>query len=206
MMLKVDGITQLKQLQQLDGLNINYAGLHFHEGSIHYAGHKIKRKDLVSSDFDIKKVGVFVDASYEFIIDIVEQYGLDLVQLHGNETPELCEQLMDEVEVIKSFHVSADQTGTLDEMLSDYDEVCDYYLFDSAEDEGDGHFNWDVLTKSKIEKPFFISGGIDFNDAVTLNNFKHPDFIGADINTCFETEPGVKDLVKVLQFKKALKK
>src|SRR6187551_1073816 len=106
MNIKVCGITQLKQLQQLDGLNIDYAGFIFHKDSPRYVVGKISKEEMQSTDFDVKKVGVFVDADYDEIIEAVEDYGLDVVQLHGKETPELCEQLSEDVEVIKAFSIN----------------------------------------------------------------------------------------------------
>ena len=102
---KVCGITQLKQLQQLDGLDIDFAGLIFYKDSPRYVGDKISADDLKNSDFDLKKVGVFVNADYDEIMQVVEDYGLDVVQLHGDESPDLCEELSEEVEVIKAFKV-----------------------------------------------------------------------------------------------------
>ena len=80
---KVCGITQLRQLQQLDGLDIDFAGLIFYKDSPRYLGDKIAAADLKNSDFDLKKVGVFVNADYDEIMQVVEDYGLDVVQLHG---------------------------------------------------------------------------------------------------------------------------
>ena len=210
MNIKVCGITQLKQLQQLDGLNIDFAGLIFYKESPRCVIGKISKEELESTDFDIKKVGVFVDADYDEIIRTVEEYGLDVVQLHGNETPDLCEQLSAEVEVIKAFSLD-DTVTSIDELVADYDEVCDYYLFDTAGKNGaiggtGTQFDWKLVKKSKIEKPFFLSGGISVADAAKLKAFKHPDFYGIDINSKFEKEPGIKDMALVLQLKQALKK
>ena len=119
---KVCGITQLKQLQQLDGLDIDFAGLIFYKDSPRYVGDKIKKEDLKNSDFDLKKVGVFVNAGYDEIMQVVEDYGLDVVQLHGDESPDLCEELSEDVEVIKAFKVK-DSKVSIDEMVADYDEV-----------------------------------------------------------------------------------
>lgn len=209
MNIKVCGITQLKQLQQLDGLNIDFAGLIFYKESPRYVVGKISKEELQSSDFDIKKVGVFVNAGYDEIIQTVEDYGLDVVQLHGNETPELCEQLSDDVEVIKAFSIGAD-TASIDELVADYDAVCDYYLFDTAGKDGavggtGTQFDWKLIKKNKIEKPFFLSGGISLDDVAKIKAFKHPDFIGIDVNSKFEKEPGVKDMALLLQLKQAMK-
>jgi phosphoribosylanthranilate isomerase len=205
---KVCGITQLKQLQQLDGLDIDFAGLIFFKESPRYVGDKIAAADLKNSDFDLKKVGVFVNADYDEIMQVVEDYGLDVVQLHGDESPELCEELSEDVEVIKAFKVK-DSKVSIDEMVADYDEVCDYYLFDTASSEVEGgtgkQFDWKLLTKAKIEKPFFLSGGIGVDDIAKVKAFKHPDYYAVDINSKVEKEPGVKDMGLVLQFRQGLK-
>ena len=219
MNIKVCGITQFRQLQQLDGLNIDFAGFIFFKDSPRYVVGEISPNEMRSADFDIKKVGVFVNASYDEIIQIVEDYGLDVVQLHGDETPELCEQLSEDVEVIKAFRI-AENTAAIDELVEDYDEVCDYYLFDTlssgtlpeqkdvkAAVGGTGQkFDWKKVSKSKIEKPFFLSGGISVDDIAKLKAFKHPDFYGIDINSRFEKSPGIKDMALLLQLKQGLKK
>ena len=205
---KVCGITQLKQLQQLDGLDIDFAGLIFYKDSPRYVGDKIAKEDLKNSDFDLKKVGVFVNSNYDEIMQVVEDYGLDVVQLHGDESPDLCEELSEDVEVIKAFKVK-DSKVSIDEMVADYDEVCDYYLFDTASTEAEGgtgkQFDWKVLSKAKIEKPFFLSGGIGVDDVAKVKAFKHPDYYAVDINSKVEKEPGIKDMGLVLQFRQGLK-
>lgn len=209
MKIKVCGITQLKQLQQLDSLDIDFAGFIFHKDSPRYIGDKISKEELQSADFDIKKVGVFVNAGYDEIMNAIEDYSLDVVQLHGDETPELCEQLMEEVEVIKVFSIG-DNDVFIDKMIVAYDDVCDYYLFDTATKDGQKggtgtKFDWNKLSKSKIEKPFFLSGGISIEDVELLKAFKHPDFYGIDVNSKFEKSPGIKDMALVLQLKQGLK-
>lgn len=206
MNIKVCGITQVKQLQQLDGLDIAFAGLIFHKDSPRYIGDKINKKELKATDFDLKKVGVFVNAGYDEIMEAVDDYGLDAVQLHGEESPELCEELSEETEVIKAF--SIDGKTAVDELIADYDEVCDYYLFDAAGENHGGNgrqFDWSLVSNAKIEKPFFLSGGIGPQDADKVKKFKHPDYYGIDINSGFEKEPGVKDMALILQFRQALK-
>ena len=208
MNIKVCGITEMKQLQQLDGLNIDFAGLIFYKESPRYIADKLSKKEVKGADFDLKKVGVFVNPEMIDVLDAIDDYGLDVVQLHGDESAEMCEDLSSEVEVIKAFRVT---DGTdIDEMVADYDAVCDYYLFDTGGLKetlgGTGkQFDWNILTKAKIEKPFFLSGGIGPDDAFKVKAFKHLDFFGVDINSRFETAPGVKDMAKILQFKMGLK-
>jgi len=202
--IKVCGITTLKQLQQLEGLNVEFAGLVFEKGSPRYAGDKLKAKEITGLDLDIKKVGVFVNAEFEEIQETAEKYELDLVQLHGDEDPELCADLFDEgLEVIKAFRIG-ENSGSIDEKIKPFDEVCDYYLFDTVSAESKGgkgkKFDWKKVKESRIEKPFFLSGGIGPTDAAAIKKFRHPDFYGVDINGLFEKEPGVKDMALVLKF------
>ena len=209
MNIKVCGITQFKQLQQLEALNIDYAGLIFYKDSPRYMGDKISGKEIKQADFDIKKVGVFVNPSYSDLLDAIDEYGLDIVQLHGNETPEMCEELSAEVEVIKAFRIE-DTKIDIDKMVEPYDAVCDFYLFDTGGLKesfgGTGQqFDWNILKKAKIEKPFFLSGGIGPDDAQKVKAFKHPDFFSIDVNSKFETAPGVKDMGALLKFLQALK-
>jgi phosphoribosylanthranilate isomerase len=208
MNIKVCGITEMKQLQQLDGLDIDFAGLIFYPESPRYVGDKLSKKDVKKADFDLKKVGVFVNPEMIDVLDAIDDYGLEVVQLHGDESPEMCEDLSSEVEVIKAFRVV--DGVDIDKMVASFDAVCDYYLFDTGGLKesfgGSGQqFDWSILSKAKIEKPFFLSGGIGLEDAPRVKAFKHPDIFGVDINSKFEMGPGVKDMSKVLQFKMAMK-
>lgn len=208
MNIKVCGITEMKQLQQLEGLDIDFAGLIFYKESPRYVGEKLSKKEVKNADFDLKKVGVFVDPEMIDVLDAIDDYGLEVVQLHGDESPEMCEDLGSEVEVIKAFRIKGDED--IDKLVAPYDAVCDYYLFDTGGLKesigGTGkQFNWDILTKARIEKPFFLSGGIGPDDAAKVKAFKHVDLFGVDINSRFETTPGTKDMSKILQFKLGMK-
>lgn len=208
MNIKVCGIRSFKQLQQLDGLNVDFAGLIFVKGSPRYVEGIIETEQVKEADLDLKKVGVFVDPEMIEVLDAIDHYKLDVVQLHGNESPEMCDDLSSEVEVIKAFSIDADTTG-IDEMIAPYDAVCDYYLFDNKGTDGLGgsgqKFDWSKIAAAKIEKPFFLSGGIGPDDAKLVKKFKHPDFFGVDLNSLFEKEPGVKDMGLVLKFIHGLK-
>jgi len=208
MNIKVCGITEMKQLNQLDGLDIDFAGLIFYKDSPRHIGNKLSKQELRRADLDLKKVGVFVNPEMIDVLEAIDDYKLDVVQLHGDETPEMCEDLGSEVEVIKAFRLSGSEN--IDKLVAPYDAVCDYYLFDSGGLKesfgGSGtQFDWEMLKKAKIEKPFFLSGGIGLDDAARIRSFSHPDFFGVDINSKFETAPGVKDMGKVLQFKQSLR-
>ena len=141
-------------------------------------------------------------------MEMVEKYELDMVQLHGNESPELCAELSEDTEVIKVFSIGKDSVS-IEKLIAPYDNVCDYYLFDTSTKGSKGgtgvKFDWKKLAGAKIEKPFFLSGGIGPDDAAIIKKFKHPDFFGIDVNSKFEKEPGVKDMGLVLGFIKNMK-
>lgn len=209
MNIKVCGLTQVKQLQQVDGLEIDFAGLIFDKNSPRYVGDKLDPAAIKNGDFDFKIVGVFVNPEMIDVLDAIDNYGLDVVQLHGQESPEMCEDLSEEVEVIKAFSIG-DDVKDIDELVAPYDGVCDYYLFDTKSKKGlaggtGEQFDWKILSKAKIEKPFFISGGIGVDDTKKIKAFKHPDYFGVDINSKIEKEPGVKDMALLLQFKQGMK-
>jgi phosphoribosylanthranilate isomerase len=198
--IKVSGITDVKQLKQLDGLGIDFAGLFFSKNSPACIVGKLKPEDVKNVDLDIKKVGVFSDAEMIEVLDAIEDYGLDAVELRGNETPKMCEDLSSAIEVIRVFKITKD-TVDVDEMVQPFDDACDYYLF-----EVEGHsFDWSIFKKSRIEKPFFLSG-VGPADIKKIKAFNHPDFFGVDIDEQFEKESGVKDMVSILQFKQGLRK
>ncbi len=203
MNIKVCGINSFKQLQQLDGLNVDYAGLNFVKDSPRYVEGKIETLSVKKADFDLKKVGVFVNPALIDVLTAIDDYKLDVVQLHGEESPEMCEDISAEVEVIKCFAID-DSIEDIDQLVAPYDAVCDYYLFDNLNGSQKGgtgkKFDWKKLASAKIEKPFFIAGGITADDAAKVKAFKHPDFFGVDINSHFEKEPGVKDMGLVLKF------
>jgi phosphoribosylanthranilate isomerase len=209
MNIKVCGITQLKQLQQLDAMDIDFVGLNFYKESPRYVVDKISSEDVKNSDFDIKKVGVFVDESIEKVMKTAEEYGLDVVQLHGDETPAFCKRLCEEIEVIKTFRVDGD-TSKIEEVVTKYDDACDYYLFDTGGRKeslgGTGvQFDWNILLRSRIEKPFFLAGGVGLADVARVKSFDHPDLFAVDINSKFEISPGVKDMDMVKMFAQMLR-
>ncbi|WP_346239466.1 phosphoribosylanthranilate isomerase [Niabella insulamsoli] len=204
--IKVCGMTSLEQVRQLAAMHIDYAGFIFYEKSPRFLSDKIAPADL-RSVAGIKKVGVFVNEATDKIRTAVKDYGLDAVQLHGDETPEFCRTLRSETAVIKAFRVSGDED--LSAMIKPYEANVDYFLFDTKAKEYGGtgrKFDWSVLEKSAIVKPYFLSGGIGLNDGEQLRAFTSANEVfSLDVNSKFETEPGVKDLELVKSFLSKIK-
>jgi phosphoribosylanthranilate isomerase len=206
MKIKVCGITSIEQMRELQQLGIDYAGMIFYEGSKRYAKEKLAGSKSEIRDIEIKKIGVFVNADFEFISKTIVEFGLNAVQLHGDETDEFCMDLMDRTTVIKVFRI-ADQTD-IDALVEPFKNACHYYLFDTDTTMYGGsgkQFDWNILQKAKVDKPFFLSGGIGPADVEKIRGFKHPCLYAVDVNSRFETSPGIKDLVAIKQFSKELK-
>jgi len=207
MNIKVCGITTFKQLQQLDGLEMDMAGLVFIPESPWFAGKTLSGETVRKADFDIKKVGILRNPSLSEALDLIDEYKLDVIQLVGQETVSLCEDLSTQAEVIKSFYLD-ESMSSLDEVVAPYDAVCDYYLFSGPIVTGEIYgaaLTAAILKTARIEKPFFISGGIDLSKASMIRGIDHPDFFGVDLHTAFETAPGEKDMKSLLQFRQQLR-
>jgi phosphoribosylanthranilate isomerase len=203
MKLKVCGITQLNQLKQLDELHIDYAGLIFYEQSARCVINKLQAEEVKPLSLSLKKIGVFVNASEEEIMTKVENFGLDIVQLHGDETPGFCNHLSNKVTVIKAFRITQTNEQNIDWMVKPYEEYCDFYLFDTNRKNAYGgtgeKFDWKILNQNKINKPFFLSGGIGLKDVDKLKAFKHEFFYCVDVNSRVEITEGVKDMAAIQQ-------
>ncbi len=208
MKIKVCGITDADQMKELDAMGVDYAGMIFYDKSPRYVLPMLRSKTLLAQQLLLQKVGVFVNETENNILDQVENYELNLVQLHGKETPELCRSLGRKVPVIKVFSVN-NETRNIDWMVAPYKQACNYFLFDYAAKDlygGSGkQFEWKMLNDAVIGKEFFLSGGIAPGDADLLKAFSHPFFYGVDINSKFEISPGVKNLSLVREFVQAIK-
>jgi len=205
MRIKVCGMTQLDQVRKLDEMGIDFAGLIFYPKSPRYAGKHISGEQLRKAKLRIGKVGVFVNTPYDQMMRTVDEYGLDMVQLHGDETPRACEQIANYVTVIKVFRLG--ENDPISWIIKSYEESCDMFLFDTL---GVGYggtgkkFNWDLLRPAGIEKLFYLSGGIEPEDTEKLQAFFQEEvakkLFSIDINSRFEVQSGVKDLEKIKIF------
>ncbi len=210
MYLKICGLRQTDNIKLLLPLLPDYLGFIFYKNSKRHA-EGILEKDFIKNEKSIKKTGVFVNEKLETIKAIIEKYGLDAVQLHGDETPEYCQQLKNvylgsnlklppKLELIKIFSVNDNFDFN---KTKKYEDVCDLFLFDTKGTERGGNgiaFNWEVLKKYNGERPFFLSGGISQEDTAEIKKINHPKLYGVDINSRFEIEPGLKNVEAVKYF------
>lgn len=204
MRVKVCGLTQVEQLKMLPDAGVTFAGLIFYPKSPRYVLRHMTTSQLKKEN-NSNKVGVFVNAYVEEVLQMVDECRLHMVQLHGDETPKYCEKIADYISVVKAFRIS--DSDNLGWRIREYMDVCDMFMFDT---EGAGYggtgkkFNWEKLKDVAVGKPYFLSGGIEPADVVKLKEFeKRPEakaLFSIDINSRFELLPGVKDMDLIKKF------
>lgn len=218
MVIKVCGMRDAQNIREVSQLGVDMIGMVFYPKSPRYvemqSSHAGIIPDYVKEDINIKsakspaRVGVFVDDMVQNIVTRVVNYHLDYVQLHGNEPREMCENLrltLDPdirpgIKIIKAISVS-DASDI--QKYKEYVGAVDLFLFDTKCKTVGGsgrQFDWQVLEQYDGEIPFLLSGGIGPENASRLHAFHHPKYIGIDLNSRFEIEPGVKDVEKLKGF------
>lgn len=199
LIIKVCGMREEQNISDLEKLDIDWMGMIFWSGSKRYVSRPPSRLPQ-----RVKKVGVFVDASLDDIRQHVSDYQLDIIQLHGHETPAFLEVLKP-LTLIKAFNI-ADASDL--QKTKAYEGIADYFLFDTKGKivGGNGEkFDWTVLTAYEGATPFLLSGGIGPDDVQEVKQFHHQKCIGIDLNSRFESAPGLKDIVQLQTFIKQIR-
>ncbi|MDB5246739.1 MAG: phosphoribosylanthranilate isomerase [Segetibacter sp.] len=207
--IKVCGMTSLDQMHLLGEIGVQFAGMIFYHKSPRFVMRHLKGFDVKRAKLKVFKIGVFVNSSYDEVMNHIDNFGLDMVQLHGDETPYYCSKLSDYISVIKAFRIT--ESDNIEWKVKSYYDDTDMFMFDT---EGAGYggtgkkFNWTKLKGSRINKPFFLSGGIEPEDDQSIKEFLNEevakDLFAVDINSRFEIAPGLKDMDKVNEFVKKL--
>jgi phosphoribosylanthranilate isomerase len=205
--IKVCGMRDPENISGIVASLPDYLGFIFYPKSKRFVGFEPLSEVMYAVPESVKKVGVFVDEAPEKVLEIYRNWKLNVVQLHGHETPKYCRQIQNSgIHVFKAF--SVDESFNF-ATLEAYSGVCDYFLFDTKGQLPGGtgqKFKWELLEKYIGNVPFFLSGGIDPDDLEVLRNFDHPRWRGIDINSGFEISPGIKNAEKVNQFINEIKR
>lgn len=203
---KVCGMCDPLNVKEIAEAKPDYIGFIFFRGSPRYVGEEPEMALFNNVSPGIKKTGVFLNEENNKILDLSMATGLDIIQLHGNESPETCLRLKTSgLLIIKAFNIGM-EFGF--ENLIPYMPVCDYFLFDTKSEKPGGSgskFNWEKLKEYTLDKPFFLSGGIGPEDAGVINAIENKGFFGVDVNSRFENTPGIKDITLIKTFIKSLK-
>ncbi|MFW5753994.1 MAG: phosphoribosylanthranilate isomerase [Marinilabiliaceae bacterium] len=206
MKIKVCGMRLGRNIEEVARHMPDYMGFIFHPGSPRFAGSILNPEVTAALPGHIRKTGVFVNASSHYIDETCKKYGLNTVQLHGGESKDQCSELKKRgYEVIKTFSLKNIDDIT---QTSDYTASCDFFLFDTPTSQHGGSgkkFDWSVLSGATIERPFFLSGGIEEADAQTILDDIPIQPYAIDINSRFETNPGIKNAEAVGRFIKTIR-
>ena len=180
-------------IQDLLELDLDYMGFIFFEKSARNAEGIVSEDILQAFPSTTKKVGVFVNASKEFILAQHAKYNFQALQLHGSESPEFCASFPD-LEIIKAFGVD---DGFDFKKLEPYKDLVDYFLFDTKTPLHGGSglvFNWQKLKEYDQSKPFFLSGGLSADNIKEVLQYQDMNIHAVDVNSKFELEPGLKNI------------
>lgn len=197
MKLKVCGMRDVENIKALIELKPDFMGFIFYDKSPRFVGNDLDVELMNSIPREIKKVGVFVNATVDFILQNVRKYGLNYVQLHGNEMPDFCRNLrLKGVNIIKAFRVDNDFIFS---QVNNYKPHVDFFLFDAK---GDGYggngisFDWNILKRYDNQKPYFLAGGVSLENINVLETITPQPYV-LDVNSKFEIEPAIKDIEKL---------
>lgn len=222
MKLKVCGLTKMDQIQELISLNTDFLGFIFYEKSPRFVLNHLSLEEISEINHQ-GKVGVFVNETVEKISEISEKAKLSFIQLHGDEDEKFILQLRqilgNNIKIIKVIRIGNDFEKFKNEIskisnltrgeaeLSEAKSQISNLLFDTDGKAFGGTgktFDWQILNEIEIPIPYFLSGGISLENIHQLSTINHKP-LALDINSKFETEPGIKNLEKIKTFKSLLK-
>jgi phosphoribosylanthranilate isomerase len=200
MKVKICGIQQPKNLQQVAALKPDYMGFIFYPKSPRYVMSHLNASDFENIPESIKKIGVFVNEDPEVIMEYVEQFNLDGIQFHGDESPDTIYKFRNiGLVLFKAFGLQDDFDF---DKLKEYEHAVDYFLLDTKTSQygGSGQkFNWDILKNYSSSKPFLLSGGIGVEELEDVMSLQGMPIHAVDLNSKLEISPGLKDIDKVKQ-------
>jgi phosphoribosylanthranilate isomerase len=210
MKIKVCGMRDAANIEAVGALPIHFMGFIFYEKSARYVSDEIDT--LTTCPPDLTRVGVFVNADIDFVLEKIEKHELHAVQFHGTEVPQyladfssqlksnLKMEALTDIEIIKAF--SVDSTFDFD-VLNAYQSDVNYFLFDTKTPQHGGSgqkFDWSILHQYRLNIPYLLAGGINENDAELVNSLNFEQLYALDLNSKFEIEPAVKDVDKLKHF------
>ncbi len=191
-LIKVCGMRDADNIRDLIELKPDMIGLIFHPGSPRFVSNPDELAGVLDIERKFKLVGVFVDEDISLIRSLHKSLNFGYIQLHGNESPEYCGELKSRgFKVIKAIGIS--DVGDL-KKVSPYSGIADIYIFDTKTSQHGGSgskFDWSIIDQYYGAAPFLLSGGIGPEDNPAID---HPAFAGVDLNSRFETSPGIKDI------------
>lgn len=204
--LKICGMRDPENIRDVIKLNPDYIGFIFYSGSPRYAGELVRAESLSFIPESVKKVGVFVDDDFDSIVKIARETKLDIIQLHGKESPDLCSRLREAgYGIFKAVSVGE---GIRYSDMEPFAGLVDYFLFDTKGmlHGGSGmSFDWGILNDYPFDIPFLLSGGISLENIGQVKMIQSKYLAGLDVNSRFEITPGIKDMEKLSNLKEIIR-
>ena len=202
---KVCGMKVPSNIEEIAALGVDYMGFIFSKESKRFVGKDFDPVHLNLLHPPTQATGIFINEYLPNLLDKVDFYHFDAVQLHGDETAEYCRKLrnaLPDLEIIKAFSVDSEFDFAA---LQPYTDSVTYFLFDKKGDARGGngeHFDWKILERYTLTTPYFLSGGISLEDAEAIRSASEGSslLVGIDLNSRFEKEMAVKDVSRVSQF------
>jgi len=199
---KICGLKEPGNITAIMRLHPDYMGFIFHNPSPRNIGEITDelRIALKAIPEEVRKVGVFVNEEIHKILELGQQLDLQMIQLHGEESPDYCARIRENgFEVIKVIKTGMEK---INNSIKEYQTTADYFLFEKEGRFAGGNnevFNWKILEEIQINKNFFLSGGISPANYQQTFDIKNRNLFALDINSGFEVEPGLKDVEKVMK-------
>ena len=200
MLFKICGLKEINTVNCCEKKNVDFFGMIFYDKSPRYITLK-QAQELVyfSKNKNIKPVGVFVNENLEVTKSFIKNLDLKLVQLHGKENDEYIKEIKDNIdlEVIKSISIKNKDDFS---KINNY-QTNDYFLLDYKPEKDDlpggnaKQFEWSLLSDFKINKPWFLSGGINKLNINKIKNYANPN--GIDLSSGVEEAPGIKNVTMI---------
>ena len=194
--IKICGLTRKEDVAAAVSLNVQALGFVFYAQSPRYVSPQQAQELIQSIPPSIAKVGLFVNATAEQVGQVLAVAEIDLLQFHGEETPEYCRQfgLMS----MKAFRIR--DAESLKELPKYPTEawLLDAYSAENLGGTGE-KFNWDLAVEAqKFGKPVFLAGGLTPENVAAAVRQVQP--FGVDVSSGVESSPGKKDHAKVRAF------
>ena len=195
MIAKICGIKTIETLRCCENNKVNFFGMIFYNKS----PRNITFEEAFSLQKEARKlniegVGVFVNEEISIINKHIRDLELKFIQLHGEENNSFMKQLkQNQIKIIKKISISEKKDLS---NIKNY-ELADYFLFDYKADDHElpggnaKSFDWEIIKNLKLNKPWFLSGGINLGNIKEIKSKIKP--FGIDLSSGVEKELGIKD-------------
>ena len=191
---KICGMTDAETIQTAIQHKVDYLGFVFYKKSPRNLTIEKAKQLTKNIPTNVKRVAVLVNEGNEFIEQIKNFF--DYFQLHGDEDLKRIKEIKEKFnkKIIKAIKITDEKSA---KTFSTFEEQVDMLLLDSPAMEKTAKFDWQILTKLKITKPYLVAGSININNVDEILKYNPS---GIDISAGVESSPGIKSNEKIIEF------